>query len=427
MSEPPPQVDDAPMAVPRAPKGALKIIFLIVLSDLLGFSIIIPLLPFYARHYHGSDFQVGLLFSVYSICQLIGSPVLGLISDRFGRRPVLIVSQIGSVAGFVLLGVATHGDWFNPTLGLWLVYLSRVIDGLSGGNISTAQAYISDVTTGEERTKGMGVLGAAFGIGFAIGPALGGILGHYNPSYPAFAAALCSGVAALQTWLRLPEPARHEHSETEAWLHPSRFLPIIRNPALLQMLLIFFFSMMAFVMMESTFAIYLNDLLGFNELKVGLLFALAGVTIAVVQGGFVGRLSKRLGPWPLVILGPLLVTLAMLLLASLNWHATLALILLAILLNATGRSLQTPTLSALISHTGDPRQQGTIFGLFHMLGSMARVVGPMATIAYTRHRAAPYLMAAGITFAISIWSVWLKSFVQGRADQRGFEVAVGSS
>src|SRR5438094_10141058 len=148
--DPPPQLDDAPITPSPAPKGALKIIFLIVLSDLLGFSVIIPLLPFWARKYHASDFQVGLLFSVYSICQLIGSPILGLISDRFGRRPVLIASQIGSVAGFVLLGVATCGNWAGPTLGLILVYLSRVIDGLSGGNISTAQAYISDVTTAAE-------------------------------------------------------------------------------------------------------------------------------------------------------------------------------------------------------------------------------------------------------------------------------------
>ncbi len=410
MSEPPPQLDDAPLSATAPPKGALRIIFLIVLADLLGFSIIIPLLPFWARKYNASDFQIGLLFSVYSVCQLIGSPILGLISDRFGRRPVLIASQIGSVAGFILLGIATQGDWAGPTLGLILVYVSRVIDGLSGGNISTAQAYISDVTTGAERTKGMGALGAAFGIGFAVGPALGGILGHFSYSLPAYAAALCSAIAAFQTWKYLPESRVHNPSETEAWLHPSRFLPIIRNSPLLQMLLIYFFSMMAFVMMESTFAIYLNDLLGFKELKVGLLFALAGVVIAVVQGGVVGRLSKKIGEWPLVITGPLLVTIAMLLLASLNLYATLAIVIVAILFNASGRSLQTPTLSALISHTGDPRQQGTVFGLFHMLGSLARVVGPiMATGVYTRHHAAPYLMAGGITFAIAAWTIWLRT------------------
>src|SRR5438067_8956918 len=146
MSEPA-ELDDAPIA-PQPPKGALGVIFLIVLSDLLGFSVIIPLLPFWARKYHASDFQVGLLFSVYSVCQLVASPVLGILSDRFGRRPVLLLSQVGSVIGFLLLGYATHGGWVSSAaLGLTLVYVSRVIDGLSGGNISTAQAYVSDVTT----------------------------------------------------------------------------------------------------------------------------------------------------------------------------------------------------------------------------------------------------------------------------------------
>lgn len=403
------------MSASEPPKGALGVIFLIVLADLLGFSVIIPLLPFWARTYHASDFQVGLLFAVYSICQLIGSPILGLVSDRFGRRPVLIASQIGSVIGFLLLGYATHGDWSQATaLGLTLVYVSRVIDGLSGGNISTAQAYISDVTTPENRAKGMGMIGAAFGIGFTIGPALGGILGHFDVSLPAFAAALFSGIAALQTYLRLPESRVHKASEAEAWLHPSRFLPIIRNAPLMQMLLIFFFSMMAFVMMESTFAIFLNDLLNFNALKVGLLFGLAGVVIAVVQGGLVGRLTKAVGEWPLVIAGPLLVTAAMAMLVELNWLPVVWLVVVAIITNATGRSLQTPTLSALISHYSDPKQQGTVFGLFHMLGSLARVIGPLVAAAvYTKHHASPYLLAGAITLGAALWTVMLRGQVGG--------------
>ncbi len=415
MSEPP-EVDDAPIETHAPPKGALGAIFLIVLADLLGFSVIIPLLPFWVRKYHASDFQVGLIFAIYSICQLIASPILGLISDRFGRRPVLLGSQIGSVFGFLLLGYATLGDWSHaPALGLTLIYISRVIDGLSGGNISTAQAYISDVTTAENRAKGMGMIGAAFGIGFTIGPAMGGILGHYNMSLPAFAAALFAAIAALQTWLRLPESRGHNKSEAEDWLHPSRFLPIIRNSPLMQMLLIFFFSMMAFVMMESTFAIYLNDLLKFTELHVGLLFALAGITIAVVQGGLVGRLTKRFGEWPLVILGPVLVTIAMLLIAEQSWHAMVWLLIPTIIINAGGRSLQTPTLSALISHASDPKQQGTVFGLFHMLGSLSRVIGPViATLVYTKHHAAPYFLAGAITFGAAIWTVMLRSQVEGR-------------
>ena len=418
MSEPPPQVDDAPMELPaQPPRGALRAIFLIVLADLLGFSVIIPLLPFWARKYNASDFQVGLLFSVYSVCQLIGSPILGLISDRVGRRPVLIASQIGSVAGFILLGVATHGDWASPALGLTLVYISRVIDGLSGGNISTAQAYISDVTTAADRAKGMGLIGAAFGIGFTIGPALGGVLGHFHVALPAYAAALFCAIAAYQTWRFLPESHPHGHSdELEAWLHPSRFLPILRNPPLVQMLLIFFFSMMAFVMMEATFALFMNDLFGLRELAVGLLFALAGVTIAVVQGRLVGKWSRRFGEWPLVIAGPMLVAAAMLLLVIVGYQPLIFLVVIALITNATGRSLQTPTLSALISHHSDPKQQGTVFGLFHMLGSLSRVIGPaVAGLVYTRHHVAPYLMASVITAIVALWTVTLRRQMVGKA------------
>src|SRR3954465_10830345 len=174
MSVDPPaaELDDKPMdpAPPAGPpRGAMLAIFLIVLADLMGFGVIIPLLPFYARQYHASDFQVGLLFTIFSLCQMLATPVLGLMSDRFGSRPVLLLSQIGSVLGYLLLTYATYRQWNNVALGLILVYASRAIDGLSGGNIATAQAYISDITTPQTRAKGMGMLGAAFGIGFSIG------------------------------------------------------------------------------------------------------------------------------------------------------------------------------------------------------------------------------------------------------------------
>ncbi len=421
-------------AVTGPPPGALFIIFLIVLADLLGFSVIIPLLPFYAKLYLASDFQVGLLFSVYSACQLVVSPILGLISDRFGRRPVLIASQIGSVLGFLLLGYATHPGWVAPGMGLILVYVSRVIDGISGGNISTAQAYVSDVTSAENRAKAMGILGAAFGIGFFIGPAIGGLLGHFDLSWPAFAAAGCSAIAAILTFTRLPESRVHKPAESEVWLHPGKFLPILRNSPLVQMLLIFFFCMMAFVMMESCLALFLKDNFGYHVGAVGLFFALAGLVIVIVQGGLIGRLTKRFGEWKLVILGPLIVSAAMGLYVEAGLQSPtasayvkgamgvlLAVILLATIMTALGRSLQTPTLSALISQTSDPEQQGTVFGLFSMLGALARFIGPMiATAIYTLHHTGPFAVAGAITFAAAAWTVALRAQVPARG--HGFEV-----
>ncbi|HEX8524077.1 MAG TPA: MFS transporter [Tepidisphaeraceae bacterium] len=395
------------------PKGALFAIFLIVLADLLGFGVIIPLLPSYARTLHASDFQVGLLFSVYSICQLIAAPILGLVSDRYGRRPVLIASQIGSVIGFILLGYATHPGLVAPGVGLILVYISRTIDGFSGGNISTAQAYIADVTTPQTRSRGMGMLGAAFGIGFSIGPALGGLLGHYKLSYPAFAAAAFSLLAALLTYFRLPESRFHKPAEAEVWLHPSRFLPIIRNSPLIQMQLIFFFSMMAFVMMETCIAMFLADRFNYGVRTIGLFFALAGFIIIIVQGGLIGRLTKRFGEWPLVITGPLLVSIAMLLYVQAGFVPLVIFIVVSTILNAGGRSLQQPSISSLISQHSDPDQQGAVFGLFHMLGSLARAIGPMIAAAiYTTHHTGPFALAGFITLAVTAWTVLLRAQVK---------------
>src|SRR5277367_4261572 len=194
-----------PEPAAEPPKGALSTIFLIVFTDLMGFGIIIPLLPLFAAQYHASPLDVGLLFSIYSACQFIASPILGAISDRFGRRPVLIFSQLGSSLGYLLLGVVMNLHWNHPEYALLLIYCSRLIDGISGGNISTAQAYISDVTTAKNRARGMGVLGAAFGIGFALGPGLGGILGHVHISLPGFVAACFSLAAAILTLRKLPE------------------------------------------------------------------------------------------------------------------------------------------------------------------------------------------------------------------------------
>jgi DHA1 family tetracycline resistance protein-like MFS transporter len=404
---------------PVAPKGALLTIFLIVFVDLLGFGIIIPLLPFYIPNPQEHPYQVAALFSVYSICQLIGAPVLGILSDRYGRRPILIASQVGSAIGYALLGWVSLQDWRATTAGLALIYLSRIIDGFSGGNISTAQAYISDVTTGENRAKGMGLLGAAFGIGFTIGPALGGILAHYwNPSAPAFAAAVFSACAGILTWARLPESRVHKPVDAELWLHPSVFKPVFRNRVLTQLLAISFIAMAAFVMMETVIAMYLarHDTFGWDIGKVGWFLAFAGFIIVIVQGGLIGRMTKALGEWPLAVAGPLLVAVGMALFTSTGFWPIVGVLMLAGAANASGRSFQQPTISALISKYSDRESQGVVFGLYHALGSVARVIGPaIAGFAYARHPTGPFVTAGVLVLVAAAWTAALRASVPAPA------------
>jgi MFS transporter, DHA1 family, tetracycline resistance protein len=394
-------------AAQEPPKGALGIIFLIVLMDLLGFGIIIPLLPIYAQQYHASPLEVGLLLSVYSICQFIASPILGAISDKHGRRVVLVFSQFGSAVGYLLLGVVMQFHWRLPAVALGLFYLSRLIDGLSGGNVSTAQAYISDVTSEENRAKGMGLIGAAFGIGFALGPSVGGLLAWVHPCLPGYTAAAASFIAMCMSYLRLPESRQHKPTESAAWLHPSRFRPVLANVRLVQLLLIAFLSMCGFVMLESMAALFVSrsDTFNWTARGVGLYFGYLGLIIAIVQGGLIGRLNKRFGDWPLAIVGPIFVAIGMANLVLMRFHPILWLLFLGSTINAAGRSLQSPTLFSLISKQSDPRQQGVVFGLNQGLLSLARSIGPaIGGLIYARSPSGPFALAAGLLMLASLWT-----------------------
>jgi DHA1 family tetracycline resistance protein-like MFS transporter len=425
----------------QPPRRALAIIFLIVFMDLLGFGVIIPQLPFYATAYNASALGVTILFSIYSACQFIAAPILGSMSDRWGRRPVLVFSQIGSVLGYVLLGMVPLIHWSSAAVALGVIYLSRVIDGLSGGNISTAQAYISDVTTPANRAKGMGLLGAAFGIGFSVGPALGGIVGgEGRQHWPAFVAAALAGIAALLTYLYLPESRHRANAAAVAMastaerdvdapvrddadaaaLSESRpglldrfgVRAVIGRPILVHLLLIGFASMVAFIMMESCLALFLaqKDTFGFGSRQVGWYFAFVGVIITCVQGGLIGRLTRLGGEWSLAISGPILVAVGMACYVQIGWAPVLWLLGVAGATNAIGRSLQQPTLSSLISKFSDHREQGVVFGLFHGMSSLARVIGPViAGILYERHPTGPFALAGVMALAIGVWTMLLSA------------------
>ena len=394
-------------------KGAFKVLFFIVLVDMIGFGIILPILPVYARDFDASTLQITLLMSAYSLCQFIATPILGSFSDRVGRRPILIYSQIGSGLASITLAIATY--WMTHSMiGLVVVYASRFVDGFSGGNLSAAQAYVSDTVAPQHKSKFMGMLGAAFGIGFALGPAIGGVLGHFSPALAPAVAACFSLTAAFLTFRILPESLKAPVVHPQG--HVSRSIALLRNPVLAQINVIWFLAMFAFVTAESVFALFMTDDFHFNTAQVGGMFTLAGVVIILVQGRLIGPLTRKLGEWNLAAAGPFVFTCAMLLFAWATHVPLLWLLVIAVICNAVGRSLQTPSLSALISHHAPPGQQGAVFGLFQGFGSLARVAGPaLAGFLYDHKHGYPYIMAGTLTLIAGLWTLGLKA--SGRASR----------
>src|SRR5215831_227681 len=283
-------------------RSPLLVIFITVFIDLIGFGIVIPVLPFYAEgtKFGATPSQVGLLFASYSVMQLVFAPVLGRLSDKYGRRPVLLASLLGTALGFLILGFATT---------VWMLFVGRIIDGISGGNISTAQAYIADVTTKEDRAKGMGLIGAAFGLGFVFGPAIGGVLSRWGINVPfLFAGSLALGNAVLLYFV-LPEtvtadhPARTSAASGRGW---RQLTASLRNQRLSFVLAIYFLSIVAFSIMTATFSLFMMFRLGYDAFHNGWIFAFVGIISATIQGGLIGKLVKRFGEPLLVIVGGLL-------------------------------------------------------------------------------------------------------------------------
>lgn len=275
-------------------------IIVIVLVDLIGLSIIVPLMPYFAARFSATPLVIGILQATYPLMQFVGAPILGRLSDRFGRRPILIISQIGTLAGFILLG-------FSNTL--WLLFLSRIIDGLSGANMSTAQAAIADSTTEKTRTQGLGLLGAAFGVGFVLGPMIAYAvlaLSHGNYQAVAFTAAVFSFGSIVLTTFWFHETHQDDSPSIKTLKSPFTFtlmLDALRRPAVGFLLVIMFFYQIAFGGYEQLFSLFTLARLGMSATDTAGLFALAGVFIIIVQGGLIGRWSKMKGDRWLVILG----------------------------------------------------------------------------------------------------------------------------
>ncbi len=354
----------ADAAAPKRP--GLGPVLLTVFLDLLGFGLVIPLLSFYAEEFHATPMQVTWLMATYSIAQFFGAPMWGIVSDRAGRRPVMLTS-IAFTAIFLAL--------FASATSLWQLFLFRALHGLAAANISTAQAYVADVTEGPDRARGMGLIGAAFGVGFSFGPAIGGLLSPYGLSVPIWLAAGLSALNFVWAFARLPESLRPGASEGghRRTLSPAALLHGLRHPVVGMAVLLVFVATFSFSMMESTFALVAEHIWSMGPKDVGAMFGIIGIVGIVVQGGMVGRLAKRFGEAPLVQVGYVCMALGMAILASTPAGPG---VWIGCAVMALGSSLATPSLNSLISRGVGPDEQGAVLGVSQSFSALARATGP---------------------------------------------------
>lgn len=354
-------------------KSPLVPIFLIVSVDVLGLTIILPLLPFYAEKFGASPSVVGLLVSTYALCQLIAGPILGRMSDHMGRRPLLLVSQMGTFIGFLILAYAN---------ALWIIFLSRVIDGLTAGNLSLAQAYISDVTKPEDRAKSFALIGIAFGMGFLIGPGISGYLSQFSYQYPILAAAALSATSILATYFLLPsttpqaaDAATPRKFTVLDWGNYARYF---RQPDLAPLLWQFFAFTLAFSMFMSGFPLFAERRFEwhghpFGPKEVGYIYAYLGVLGVILQGGLIGRLVKAFGELTLVRAG---FFFGMVGLAALGFTHAIPLLLVVTAISSSGTGVVRPVLTSLITQKAGRSEQGVVLGLTQSLNSISAIIAP---------------------------------------------------
>jgi DHA1 family tetracycline resistance protein-like MFS transporter len=358
------------MSEPRHSSRALAVLLLVVFVNLVGFGVVIPLLPFYAKAMNAAPWQVTTMFAAYSLGQFFGEPFWGRLSDRIGRRPVLIVTILANTLAYVALAFAPN---------IWIAMAVRLVGGFGGGNISTIQGYMADVTPPEKRAARLGLLGSAFGAGFVIGPSLGGVLAHpglgrLGFQIPLFFAAAMAALAALGVFLFVTEsrapsaPGVRQPGRREA------LGAAAAHPVLSRVLLVTLVSTGAFAGMESIFGLWTNARFDWGPRQVGFCFAVIGVIASLGQGLLTGRLARRFGEGRVLATGLSIIAVS-LLITPLAPHPSLAIV--AVGCTAFGQSLVFPCVAALISRASPPDRQGQMLGLNMAAGSLARIGGPL--------------------------------------------------
>jgi DHA1 family tetracycline resistance protein-like MFS transporter len=346
----------------------LASIFLIVFIDLLGFSLILPLLPYYAKTFHANGFVTGLLVAAYAAFQFFAAPLLGRLSDSYGRRPVLLISIFGTLVGFLMLGFARS---------LWVLFASRIVDGITGGNLNVAQAYIADVTDAKNRAKGLGLIGAAFGLGFIIGPVTGGLLSQWGYAVPAFAAAALSFVNLVLVAAWLPESLSAEKRVLLASKKPaltlSAMLNALKRPFTGSLLISRFFFGIAFAVFQTIFSLYALTRFNLTAAQTGYVLTYVGLLSVITQGFLVGRLTNRIREDYLIV-GSVAVMSACLL----GWAFAPSVAMLLVVLAPTSLAggLLNVVLSSTLTKAVAPQEIGGILGISASIDSLTRVFAP---------------------------------------------------
>jgi len=377
----------------------LIIVFVTVFIDLLGFGIIIPLLPFYAQTFGATAFTVGLLATSFSLMQFIFAPIWGRLSDRVGRRPIILLGLLGSCFSYLGFGMAST---------LTSLFAARIFAGIAGANIPTAQAVVADLTTPENRAKGMGLVGAAFGLGFIFGPAIGGFLSRYGYAVPAFFASGLSLANFAAAWFLLPETLKPEHRAVERVGRIDALRAALARPHLPLLLLIGFLIVAAFSGYESTFALFAEQSYGFHASSIGYIFAFVGVVLVIVQGLLVGRAVKAFGEHHIVPASLAIVAVGLLMIPATR---SVGALLVANGVMAVGMGFNNPALMSLISRYSAAEDQGGVLGLTQSLNSLARIVGPLwGGFAFDRLGIGmPYITSAavmGIAALLALHALW---------------------
>ncbi len=366
------------------------IIWTTVALDLVGFGIVVPILGRYAERFGANGLQVGLMFASFSVAQMVFAPILGRISDKVGRKPVIVFSLIGTAVGSFVTGAAG---------ALWVLFLGRILDGASGASVAVAQGAVADIAPPEQRARLMGMLGAAFGVGFVVGPALGGLAALGGPHVPFYLAGSIAAVNAVAAMIRLPETKPDTSHITEKHQRGSALSPPLKRFALVG-----FLSMLGFAGFEATFSIWGEKQFGFTEGSASLVFVFVGVTLVAVQGGLIGPLTQRLGSRKLLRIGLSLVAVGLLLLGV---TTTWPMLFVALFLLSLGQGMSGPSGSALVAELAPVERRGEAIGYQQSTAAFGRVAGPvMAGALFDQVGINSQFLVSGILIVVAVGSVW---------------------